>query len=237
MHDGEITIENLLRMNAGFGFDEGGGASVATHMWFAEPNTARFAASAELQSAPGTRWGYSSRSFTLLSRIVADRLNANPQAFRDFAWRELFGPLGMTSFTPEFDATGTFMGAQASFATPRDWARFGQLYLDDGVVAGKRILPEGWVKWTTTPTPGSGYGAGFWLNNTDEVIEPWNMRWGIPGAPRDAFMARGYMGQYIVIIPSAKLVIVRFGQSHGKGAGIESVGALVSSVVEALKAP
>lgn len=232
-----ITIENLLRMNAGFGFDEGGGASTATHMWFAEPDTARFAASAELQSSPGTRWGYSSRSFTLLSRIAADRLNANPQAFRDFAWRELFGPLGMNSFTPEFDATGTFMGAQASFATPRDWARFGQLYLDDGVVAGQRILPEGWVKWTTTPTKDSGYGAGFWLNNSDEVIEPWNMRWGIPGAPRDAFMARGYMGQYIVIIPSAKLVIVRFGQSHGKGAGIESVGALVSSVVEALKAP
>jgi len=232
-----ITIENLLRMNAGFGFDEGGGASVATHMWYGEPDTADFAASAELQSAPGTHWGYSSRSFTLLSRIVADRLKANPQELRDFAWRELFGPLGMTSFTPEFDATGTFMGAQASFATPRDWARFGQLYLDDGVVAGKRILPEGWVKWTTTPTPGSGYGAGFWLNNTDEVIEPWNMRWGIPGAPRDAFMARGYMGQYIVIIPSARLVIVRFGQSHGKGAGIESVGALVSSVVEALKAP
>ena len=232
-----ITIENLLRMNAGFGFDEGGGASVATHMWYGEPDTAAFAASAELQSAPGTRWGYSSRNFTLLSRIVADRLKANPQAFRDFAWRELFGPLGMNSFTPEFDATGTFMGAQASFATPRDWARFGQLYLDDGMVAGQRLLPEGWVKWTTAPTKGSGYGAGFWLNNTDEVIEPWGMRWGIPGAPRDAFMARGYMGQYIVIIPSAKLVIVRFGQSHGKGAGIESVGALVSSVVKALKAP
>jgi CubicO group peptidase (beta-lactamase class C family) len=232
-----ITIENLLRMNAGFGFDEGGGASTATHMWFAEPDTARFAASAELQSAPGTRWGYSSRSFTLLSRIVADRLKASPQAFQDFAWRELFGPLGMNSFTPEFDASGTFMGAQASFATPRDWTRFGQLYLDDGMVAGQRILPEGWVKCTTTPTKGSGYGAGFWLNNTDEVIEPWSMRWGMPGAPRDAFMARGYMGQYIVVIPSAKLVIVRFGQSHGKGAGIESVGALVSSVVEALKAP
>jgi CubicO group peptidase (beta-lactamase class C family) len=232
-----ITIENLLRMNAGFGFDEGGGASIATHMWYGEPDTADFAASAELQTAPGTRWGYSSRNFTLLSRIVGDRLKANPQAFRDFAWRELFGPLGMSSFTPEFDSAGTFMGAQASFATPRDWARFGQLYLNDGVVAGRRILPEGWVKWTTTPTLGTGYGAGFWLNNTDDVIEPWGMRWGIPGAPRDAFMARGYMGQYIVIVPSAKLVIVRFGQTHGKGAGIESVGALVSSVVEALKAP
>jgi hypothetical protein len=232
-----ITIENLLRMNAGFGFDEGGGASIATHMWYGQPDTAAFAATAEQQADPATSWGYSSRNFTLISRIITDRLNARPEAFRDFAWRELFGPLGMSSFTPEFDAAGTFMGAQASFATPRDWARFGQLYLDDGMVAGQRLLPEGWVKWTTTPTPGSGYGAGFWLNNTDDVIEPWGMRWGIPGAPRDAFMARGYMGQYIVIIPSAKLVIVRFGQTHGKGAGIESVGALVSSVVEALKAP
>lgn len=231
----QITVENLLRMNAGFGFDEGGGASAATHMWFAEPDTAHFAALAKLQSAPGERWGYSSRSFSLLSRIVRTRLNADPQAFRDFAWREIFGPLGMSSFTPEFDAAGTMMGAQATLATARDWAKFGLLYLNDGVVGGKRILPEGWVKWSTTPTPGSGYGAGFWLNTTSYVIEPWNFRWGIPGAPKDAYMARGYMGQYIIVVPSANLVVVRFGQSRGKGAGIESAGALVKNVIAALR--
>lgn len=233
---GFITIENLMRMNAGFGFDEGGGSSAATQIWFRHPDTAGAAAEAKLLSSPGKRWGYSSRSYALLARIVQDRVGGSPQAMRDFAYREIFGPLGITSFTPEFDASGTMMGGQASLATPRDWARFGLLYLNDGVIAGHRILPEGWVHWSTTPTPGTGYGAGFWLNTTDDMIGEWGFRWGLPGAPRDAYMARGYMGQYIIVVPSAKLVVVRFGQSHGKGAGIESAGALVRSVIAALAA-
>jgi len=233
---GTITVENLMRMNAGFGFDEGGGSSAATQLWYRQPDTARAAAQARLIWPLGSQWGYSSRSYALLSRIVEDRVGGTPQAMRDFAWKEIFGPLGMTSFTPEFDASGTYMGGQASLATPRDWAKLGLLYLNDGIVGGQRILPEGWVKWSTTPTPGSGYGAGFWLNSTSETIAQWGFGWGIPGAPSDAFMARGYMGQYIIIVPSAKLVVVRFGQSHGKGAGIASAGALVKSVVAALAA-
>jgi len=233
---GAITIENLMRMNAGFGFDEGGGSSAATQLWYRQPDTAKAAAQAKLIWPVGSQWGYSSRSYALLARIVEDRVGGTPQALRDFAWREILGPLGMTSFTPEFDAAGTYMGGQASLATPRDWAKLGLLYLNDGVIGGKRILPEGWVKWSTTPTPGSGYGAGFWLNTTSDNIGHWGFNWGIPGAPSDAYMARGYMGQYIIIVPSAKLVVVRFGQSHGKGAGIESAGALVKSVEAALAA-
>lgn len=231
-----ITIENLMRMNAGFGFDEGGGSSAATQLWYRQPDTAKAAAQAKLIWPVGTQWGYSSRSYALMARIVEDRVGGTPQALRDFAWKELLGPLGMTSFTPEFDAAGTYMGGQASLATPRDWAKLGLLYLNDGVISGKRILPEGWVKWSTTPTPGSGYGAGFWLNTTSDNIGHWGFNWGIPGAPKDAFMARGYMGQYIIIVPSAKLVVVRFGQSHGKGAGIDSAGALVTSVIAAIAA-
>jgi len=229
---GAITVDQLLRMNAGFGFDEGGGASRATHMWFSEPDTASFAADAPLR-APG-RWGYNSGSFAVLSRIVGDVVGGGPQGMQDFAARELFDPLGMRMTTLEFDATGTMMGANAMYATPRDFANFGLLYLNDGVVDGRRILPEGWVAYSTRPTGDAGYGAGFWLNNTDAEIPEWGFRWGLPGAPRDAFFARGYLGQYVVIVPSAKLVIVRFGASHGPGAAVDSVGRLVRDVIKSL---
>lgn len=228
-----ITIDNLLRMNAGFGFDEGAGASAATHIWFSEPDMARAAAAAEVKSPPGAAWGYCSRCFITLSRILGDSIGGGPQGLHDFAQREIFDPLGMHTMTLEFDPTGTMMGANAAFGSPRDWARFGLLYLHDGVVGGRRILPEGWVKYSTQPTGASGYGAGFWLNTTDATIPEWRMDWGMPGAPRDAFFARGYMGQYTVIVPSADLVVVRLGQSHHRSAEIASVGKLVADVIAA----
>lgn len=235
--NGAVTVENLMRMNAGFGFDEGIGAGIATHMWYTQPDMAAFAAGAVRETAPGEAWGYSSRSYVLLSRIIGDRVGGGPQGLDDFARRELFDPLGMSSVTLEYDASGTLMGANSLYATPRDWARFGLLYLHDGVIDGRRILPEGWVGWSTRPTGGMGYGAGFWLNTTDAKIPTWGNRWGLPGAPKDAFMARGYMGQYIVVVPSEDLVVVRFGQSHGGDGDIAGVGALVRDVVASVRAP
>lgn len=230
---GAITIDNLLRMNAGFGFDEGGGASIATNIWYTEPDMALAAARSELKSDPGEQWGYCSRCYILLSRAIGDAVGGDPESLRDFAQREIFDPLGMHSVTIEFDASGTMTGANSMLATPRDWARFGLLYLNDGVVGERRILPEGWVEYSTRPTGEAGYGAGFWLNTTDAEIADWNMHWGIPGAPRDAYMARGYLGQYVVIVPSEKLVVVRFGQSHARAADIASVGQLIRDVIEA----
>jgi CubicO group peptidase (beta-lactamase class C family) len=229
-----ITIDNLLRMDAGFDFDEGAGAGIATHMWNEEADTAHFAASAAPSYATGQVWAYSSRSYQILSRILGQAIGGGPQGVNDFAHREVFEPLGMHSVTIEYDGAGTMMGAYAVLATPRDWARFGLLYLDDGVVGGRRILPEGWVRYSTTPTLNAGYGAGFWLNNSDAIIPRWGFHWGLTGAPRDAFMARGYMGQYLVIIPSERLVVVRMGYSHGHGADTEGVSRLVRDVVAAL---
>jgi len=230
---GAVTIDNLLRMNAGFGFDEGGGASIATHIWYTQPDTALAAARAELQGAPGAQWGYCSRCYILLSRAIGDAIGGGPEGVRNFAQSEVFDPLGMHSATLEFDASGTMMGANSMLATPRDWARFGLLYLHDGMVGDRRILPEGWVRYSTRPTGVAGYGAGFWLNTTDAEIAEWHMRWGIPGAPRDAYMARGYMGQYLVIVPSADLVVVRFGQSHARASDVSSVGRLVRDIIAA----
>jgi CubicO group peptidase (beta-lactamase class C family) len=125
--------------------------------------------------------------------------------------RELFDAIGMTSAVMEADPSGTFVGSSYTFATPRDWARFGLLFLQDGVWNGKRILPEGWVAYTTTPAakvPKGEYGAMFWLN-AGATSDPVTRRW--PSVPADAYSAEGFQKQQVIIIPSRKLVLVRFG--------------------------
>ena len=118
-----------------------------------------------------------------------------------FARQELFAPLGMRNVTLEFDASGNPEGSSQMLATARDWARFGKLYLNDGVAGGKRILPEGWVKYSASPTPNAwvGYGAGFWTNLGDSFGANYRIE---HGWPRDAFFAKGTIGQYVIIIPS-----------------------------------
>ena len=107
---------------------------------------------ARLQTPPGQAWGYSSRGYQILSRIVGDSIGGGPQGVSDFAANEIFGPLGMHSVTIHFDQAGTMMGAWSVLASPRDWARFGLLYLNDGMIGTRRILPGGWVRFSTTPT-------------------------------------------------------------------------------------
>lgn len=231
----QITLENLMRMDGGFDFDEGKGASTAGEMWFTQDDIAHFAAEQPLVSPVGGRWHYSSGSYAILSRVLKTRIGG-PQALSDFVHREVLDPLGMHNITIEFDGVGTMMGAHAVYASARDWARFGLLYLHDGVVGGRRILPEGWVRYSTTPTLGGGYGAGFWLNNVNTPTPTWKFPWGLPGAPPDAFMARGYLGQWVVIIPSENLVVVRMGFSHGGAGEMMSVAKLVRDTVNALHA-
>jgi CubicO group peptidase (beta-lactamase class C family) len=231
----QITLDNLLRMDAGFDFDEGRGASTAGVMWFTTDDIAHFAADQTLVSGVGLRWHYSSGSYALLSRVLKNDIGG-PQALTSFAHREVFDPLGMHDPTIEFDGVGTMMGAHAVYASARDWARFGLLYLHDGVVDGRRILPEGWVRYSTTPTLGGGYGAGFWLNTINTPVPTWRFPWGLPGAPSDAFMARGYLGQWIVVVPSENLVVVRLGFSHGAAGEMTSVARLVRDSVAALHA-
>jgi CubicO group peptidase (beta-lactamase class C family) len=116
----------------------------------------------------------------------------------------------MTSALFEFDEAGTPMGASWMFATPHDWARFGLLYLNDGVANGRRILPEGWVAYSASPTPQAewGYGAGFWTNRGTDPGSRRRQSWGMPA---DAFFALGNSGQIVLVVPSARLVIVSLG--------------------------
>jgi len=230
-----LTIDNLLRMTSGLAVDETDSPlSPVARMLYLERDMAGYAESLGLEAPPGSRWNYTSGNTLIVSRIIRDAVGGDATEVLRFAHGELFAPLGMRNVTLEFDSSGTPVGSTYMLAPARDWARFGMLYLHDGVVGGRRILPEGWVRYSTTPTLDTGYGAGFWTNRVAGHI-PWSaVLWSIPGAPRDSFYARGLLGQYVVVVPSERLVIARFGVSHGRGADIEGVGQLVADTIDAV---
>jgi len=231
-----ITIEHLLRQASGLDLKQNNsGFDSSTQIMYGVRDKAAAAAAAPLAVPPGTHWSYTDTNYILLSRIVRDTVGGTANDVLRFAHNELFGPLGMRQVTLDFDATGTPVGASHMLATPRDWARFGQLYLDDGVVGGRRILPAGWVAQSTTPTLATGYGAGFWTNRVPGKVPGWGVPWGLASAPPDTFFARGFMGQFVVVIPSQRLVIVRTSVSHVRGDDIEETDRIVGEVLAALK--
>ena len=209
-----ITVEQLMRMTSGLALDEANnGFDPSSRMTYTEPDMAGFAVAAALIAPPGTRYHYSSPSTLILSRIIRDAVGGRAEDVIGFAERELFAPLGMRGVTLEFDATGTQVGSTYMYATARDWARFGLLYARDGVANGRRILPEGWVDYSASPTAGSrdGYGAGFFTNRGDSEFGRLRVRGGMPP---DSFFASGTQGQRIVIAPARRLVVVRLGRSQ-----------------------
>lgn len=160
-----ITVEHLLRQTSGIGIVQtNGGLDAASRMKFIEADMAAFAERAPLLQAPGERWDYTDANYVLLGRILRERAGGSAEDLVRFAHDALFGPLGIRNMTIEVDAAGTPIGSAFMYAPARDWARFGQLFLDDGVVAGRRLLPEGWVTFSATPTLATGYGAGFFTN-------------------------------------------------------------------------
>ena len=196
---------------------------------------AAFAERVPLKFVPGSDWNYTNGNTLLLSRLIRDNAGGTAASTLDFARRELFDKLGMHHTTLEFDSTGTPIGSSHMLASPRDWARFGLLYLDDGVVDGRRILPEGWVDYSAKLTPHSepyGYGAGFWTNRADGGGALYRTK---AGLPRDAFMARGAFGQYVVIVPSQRLVVARFGPAFTERDDMDVVARLVADVIDTLQ--
>jgi CubicO group peptidase (beta-lactamase class C family) len=201
-------------------------------MKFMESDMATFAESAGVETAPGSAWNYHDGNYLILSRLIRDAVGGTPGDFLRFAQIELFGPLGMRHVTIEFDGAGTPEGSTQMLASARDWARFGLLYLNDGIAGGKRILPEGFVNYSASPTPGAfvGYGAGFWTNRDNSFGARYRIE---HGWPRDAFFAKGSIGQYVIVIPSQHLVIARFGRTVNWPLDADGVSRLVSDVVAA----
>ena len=202
---GAITLEHMLRMVDGLDFVEvyeAEGISHVVDMLFREgkDDVAAFAAARPLAHAPGTCWSYSSGTSNVVARIVGDVVGGGKAGMLAFMRRRLLDPMGMRSAEPRFDAAGTFIGSSYVFATARDFARFGYLYLRDGCWHGERLLPEGWVDHARTTTQGSAgeYGAHWWLGLVCD----------------DSFHASGFNGQYTIVVPTRDLVLVRLGVSN-----------------------
>ena len=128
----------------------------------------------------------------------------------DYLQTRLFGPLGMTSMVPEFDAAGTLIGGSLIHGTARDWAKFGEFLRNRGAVEGAQLVPSAWVDFMTTSSPRSpNYGGQTWLNRpgADGTV-----LW--PGAPASTFSLNGHLGQYVVISREHRLVVVRLGKTQ-----------------------
>lgn len=232
-----ITLDELLRMTSGLQFNEDydDPLSDVALMLFTQPDTARFASAKPLATTPGTQWSYSSGTSAIVARVMREALGGGEDDYLAFPRRALFAPLGMRSAVFEPDVSGTFVSASYMYASARDWARFGQLLLQDGVWDGQRLLPDGWVRYLTRATPQSSrqeYGAQLWV----KVPEPFNDR--DPRAvamPADAFHAVGHEGQFVSVVPSRQLVVVRLGLSRPESAWNHE--AFLARVLDAVPAP
>lgn len=209
----KISLNNLMQASSGLAWQEiYAGASTATNMLFRKKDAGAFAAASKVETAPNTKWYYSSGTTNIISRITKQTIGEAD--YHVFPYREIFNKIGTYSMTIEPDPSGTFIGSSFSYATARDWARFGLLYLNDGVWNNERILPEGWVKYSTTPAdaaPQGEYGAQIWLNAGNKK-NPNDKRF--PDVPNDMYLMDGFEGQNVVMVPSKDVVIVRLGLSQ-----------------------
>lgn len=211
----EITLDQLLQMTSGLAFSEDYGVddtSDVERMLYFEDDMSAYAAEKPLEHTPGTYWSYSSGTTNIIARVLRQSF-ADEQEYLRFPRERLFEPIGMHSAVLEPDAAGIFVGSSYLYATARDWARLGLLYLRDGVWQGRRLLPEGWVTNSLKPVreaPNGRYGAQTWLK-LDEAADSNSPDLGEPPLPGDAFYMLGHDGQIVAMVPSRDLVIVRLG--------------------------
>jgi len=202
-----ITLRQLLAMRDGLDFAEDyvdGEVSDTIEMLFGDgqADMAHFAADRPLAAPPGTRFNYSSGTSNIISGIVARAVGPG-ESYARFLHGRLFGPLGMTSADPEFDEAGTWVASSSMYATARDYARFGLLYLRDGVWDGIRLLPAGWVDYGRT-----------WVSEDPDDASPYGAHWwGVAGDTLGTFRASGYEGQSITLCPALDLMVVRLGKT------------------------
>ncbi|UAJ11636.1 serine hydrolase domain-containing protein [Glacieibacterium megasporae] len=243
---GKIKLIDLVYMSSGLAHSETGppveGADTNRALFSDESNDAAAAAeAAQLKYAPGTRFEYSTLTTVILDDIIVRTIApgattpaARRAAMQAFLHDALIVPSAMASLVCEYDAAGTMLGGSFCHATARDWAKFGQMYLDNGVVGGKRVVAASWVAFVRRQSPTNpAYGGQFWLNH------PGNAE-GHPAlfpdqGPDDLYSAIGHLGQYVMVAPSKHLVVVRLGKTpDGERSGLlPALGALVNSFPDA----
>ena len=198
-----ISLNDLLHMNSGLEWEENyENISDVTRMLFLAGNMGKVQEEKSLIGKPNEHWNYSSGTTNLLSNILRRYFDSH-QEYLDYWYTELIDRIGMSSMIVEADLSGNYVGSSYAWATPRDWAKFGLLYLHDGNWNGDQIFDSAWVDYVTTPTETSNgeYGGHFWLNAGGIY----------PNAPKEMYSANGFQGQRVFIIPSKDLVIVRMG--------------------------
>lgn len=218
-----ITLKHILQMNTGLQWEEDyGNVSEAVTMLYNRDNMVDYAVNQPFEAQMGKQWEYSSGSSNMLSGILRDRMSE--KEYFDFPYKYLFDKIGASSFILETDASNNFVSSSYAWATARDWAKFGQFFLEEGVVDSTQLLPEGWIDFTTEVANGSEgeYGAHFWLPTTKDY----------PKSPKDMYFADGFQGQRVFIVPSEGLVIVRLGLTRFDHPVYDD---LVTDVIEALK--
>ena len=207
----QIRISDMLTMTDGLAFsEEYNPGDDATAMLFTEASSSEFVLNKPALHAPGSRFNYSSGTANLLARIYFEKTGGN-QGNYDAYMESIHQPLAFQNVIFEIDASGVFMGSSYLYASARDWARIGQLMLNGGVINGQRIMSEDWVSRATSPNTSENqkaYGYQWWLNRGNTEL-----RW--TDIPIGAYSAQGNRQQYLMVIPSLDLVIVRLGWTAG----------------------
>jgi len=231
-----IRIADILRMSSGLKFrapqdpDFDPSVGYPDHLYvYTGPNAFAWAASKDQQWAPGTVGRYRNSDPVLANYMVRLGAEGRGEDYHAFPQRQLFDKLGISHMTAETDPQGNFLLQGAEFASARDWARLGNLYLQDGVWNGERLLPEGFTDFVSTLAPAwkaDGrliYGGFFWINGGG----------GYP-IPEDAYYMAGAGGQSTIMIPSHDLVVVRLGHYSGAGPGGDALRTSLALLMEAV---
>ena len=242
----KITLRQMLHMESGLRHREVEPVEAAdTNRALFSDESGDAAAAAEaaaLQYAPGTHYQYSTLTTVMLDAIIVRTIapqattpEGRRAAMQAYLRDHLIVPAGMPSLVCEYDAAGTMLGGSFCHATARDWARFGQMYLDGGVVAGKQVVPPAWIAFVTTPSPTNPtYGGQFWLNRPHQTEGKRPALFPEQGPP-DLYSAIGHLGQYVMVVPRKHLVVVRLGKTPDDERGdlVPTLGRLVNAFPDA----
>lgn len=219
----KITYKNLLQMSSGLEFEEEyGGYSDANRMLWLSDNAGIVTIPKPLGAEPGDKWYYSSGTTNLLMHLMRSYFDSE-QDYLDYLNKQLFEKIGAGTFLIEPDAAGTMVGSSFGWASARDWAKVGQLYLNKGYWDGTSVIPESWVSFVQEDAKDAKdvYGGQFWLNNPH------------PKLPKDTYYMGGFHGQRVLIIPSEELVVVRLGTTYNSS--ILDFDGFVNEVIGILK--
>ena len=206
----KIELKDLLSMTSGLEWNEDYKRySDATRMLFLESDMSEYAKNATIEEPTNTKWMYSSGTSLIISKLIKNLFVTNNDYWA-FPQKKLFEKLNM-EMVLEIDQSGTFVASSYAWASPSDWAKLALLYYNKGKYKGEQIIPEDFVTFSTNPVNENiekNYGASFWLNTNKNKM---------PDVPEDCYYFNGYQGQRMYIIPSKKLIVVRFGNSHNSG--------------------